>query len=307
MSAPTVLVLGAGGTIGSALVQELLPGHHAGRLRVVGSARRADVLRSLPSSGVEARHLDLNDAELHGLQPVLDVVRGVDLVVLITGYHVQMLAQSKAVIDAAKAAGVAHIVHVGVSAEPDTTIVHFAWHQLIEAYIERSGMGYTHLWPAAFMQNLALSINPATPGVLTGYVGDARTNWVDARDIASAVAAVVRDPEAHGGAGYHLAAEAASYAELAGLLAKITGQSWQYRAGEPDEFYRNLVAAGGEPVYVACVRNVFERTRNGTLRDPDGVLPVLPKLLGRPARTLRGLIEERRDDFLYDERPGQVG
>ncbi|MDG4791726.1 NmrA family NAD(P)-binding protein [Micromonospora sp. WMMD1102] len=307
MSAPTVLVLGAGGSIGSALVRELLPDHHDGRLRVVGSARRADVLRSLSSSGVEARHLDLNDAELHGLAPVLDVVRGVTLVVLITGYHVQMLAQSKAVIDAAKAAGVAHIVHVGVSAEPDTTVVHFAWHQLIEAYIERSGMGYTHLWPAAFMQNLPLNINPAAPGVLTSYVGDARTNWVDARDIAAAAAVVLRDPKAHGGVGYHLAAEAASYPELAGLLAEITGQPWRYRSGEPDEFYRNMVAAGGDPVYAACVRNVFERTRNGTLRDPDGVLPILPRLLGRPACTLRDLIEERRDDFRYDASPEQVG
>jgi uncharacterized protein YbjT (DUF2867 family) len=63
-----------------------------------------------------------------------------------------MLARSKAAVDAAQAEGVGHVVHVGVSAAEDTTIVHFAWHQLVEAYIERSGLGHTHLRPASFMQ-----------------------------------------------------------------------------------------------------------------------------------------------------------
>jgi NAD(P)H dehydrogenase (quinone) len=310
MSVPTVLVFGAGGAIGTALIEELLPDHEAGRLRLVGSARRPEALRGLCDRGVEARHLDLNDAEVQGTRPVLDVVHGADRVVLITGHHVQMLAQSKAVVDTAAAAGVSHVVHVGVSAEPDTTIVHFAWHQLVEAYIERtaerSGLGYTHLWPAAFMQNLPLSADPERPGVLTGYVGDAAPNWVDTRDIAAAAAVVLREPEKHAGNGYHLAAEAASFAEIAESLTELTGQRWQHRLAEPEEFYTNLVTAGADPVYMSCVRNVFERTRNGTLRDPGGALPVLPELLGRPARTIRDLITERRADFTYARRPDQL-
>lgn len=59
-----------------------------------------------------------------------------------------------------------------MSATEDTTIVHFAWHQLIEAYIERSGLAYTHLRPASFMQNLRFSAE--SPGVLTHFIGAAR-------------------------------------------------------------------------------------------------------------------------------------
>ncbi|MEU4538853.1 NmrA family NAD(P)-binding protein [Streptosporangium sp. NPDC023825] len=102
------------------------------------------------------RRLDLDEAETTGLQAVRPAFADVDRVFLLTGYDVRMLARSKAAVDAAKAEGVSHVVHVGVSAAEDTTIVHFAWHQLVEAYIERSGLGHTHLRPASFMQNLRL-------------------------------------------------------------------------------------------------------------------------------------------------------
>ena len=65
---------------------------------------------------------------------------GVDRVFLLTGYTVAMLTQSKTLVDAAKKAGVRHIVHVGVFAEWDTTDAHFAWHQLIEKYIRTAAL-----------------------------------------------------------------------------------------------------------------------------------------------------------------------
>ncbi|MFC5054123.1 hypothetical protein [Saccharothrix xinjiangensis] len=51
-----------------------------------------------------------------------------------------------------------HLVHLGVSAAGNTTVVHFAWHQLVEAHTERSGLDHTHLRPAAFMQNLRFGV-----------------------------------------------------------------------------------------------------------------------------------------------------
>jgi NAD(P)H dehydrogenase (quinone) len=214
-------------------------------------------------------------------------------VFLLTGYDVRMLARSKAAVDAARAEGAAHLVRVGVSAAEDTTIVHFGWHQLIEAYLERSGLGHTHLRPAAFMQNLRLSVGP--PGVLTHYVGDARPNWVDAADIAEVAATVLRDPGPHDGHAYDLAAEAASPSEIAELLAEVTGLPWRYERAEPQAFYDAMVAAGGEPVYLACVRNVFERARSGSLVDPDGVFGTIEAVTGRTATSLRRYLEQNRD------------
>jgi NAD(P)H dehydrogenase (quinone) len=129
-----------------------------------------------------------------------------------------------------------------VSATEEATIVHLAWHQLIEAYIERSGPAYTHLRPASFMQNLRFIAEPT--GVLTHFVGAARPHWVDIVDIAEVAATVLRDPGPHAGRAYDLGAEAASLSEVTELLGKVTGLPWRYEAKEPLVFYENMVAAG---------------------------------------------------------------
>ncbi|WP_344486992.1 NmrA family NAD(P)-binding protein [Nonomuraea monospora] len=294
MEPTSVLVVGAGGAVGTALADELLPDHEAGRIRLVATARRPESARRLRERGIEVRRLDLDEAETGGLDAVLPVFDGIERVFLLTGYDVRMLAQSKAAVDAARAAGAAHVVHVGVNAAPDTTIVHFAWHQLVEAYIERSGLGYTHLRPSAFMQSLRLGVEQ--PGVLTHFVGDGRPNWVDVTDIAAVAAAVLRDPAAHAGQAYDLAAESASPHEIAALLAEVTGRPWRYRPAEPEVFYRRMTAAGGDPVYLACVRNVFERTRNGTLTDPP-ITDHIERVTGRPATTLRAFVLRNRELF----------
>jgi uncharacterized protein YbjT (DUF2867 family) len=290
-----VLVIGATGAIGAALVDALVPDHQAGRLRIVATTRRPEDATWLEQRGVDVRRLDLDEAETAGLEAVRPAFAGADRVFLLTGYDVRMLARSKAAVDAAKVEGASHLVHVGVSASPDTTVVHFAWHQLIEAYIERSGLAYTHVRPTSFMQNLRFGAEAT--GVLTHFVGAARPNWVDIVDIAEVAATVLRDPGPHAGRAYDLAAEAASLREIAELLGEVTERPWRYEATEPQVFYENMIAAGADPVYMACVRNVFERTRNGSLVEPDGIFGNIEAVTGRPATSVRQFLERNRELF----------
>jgi NAD(P)H dehydrogenase (quinone) len=295
MSPPAILVIGASGAVGSALIDELVPDHEAGSLRLVAATRRQEAADSLRERGIEVRHLDLDDAETSGLEAIQPVFTGIDRVFLLTGYDVRMLAQSKAAVDAASAAGVSHLVHLGTSAAEDTTIAHFIWHQLVETYIERSGLGFTHVRPAAFMQFLLLSLG--TPGVLPHFVGDGRLNWVDIGDIAAVAATVLRDPKPHHTHSYQLAAESASISEIADLLGEVTGQPWRYEPVKPQVFYEQMTAAGYDPVYLRCVRNYFERVSNGSLADPLDVLDTIETVVGRPATSVRQFVERYRDVF----------
>jgi uncharacterized protein YbjT (DUF2867 family) len=295
MSSPAVLVIGASGTIGSALINELEPDHQAGRLRLVAATRKKEAGHSLRERGIEVRHLDLDDAETGGLDAIQPLFAGIARVFLISGYDMRMMVQSKAAIDAAKAAGVSHVVHLGASAAEDTTISHLSWHLLIEAYLERSGLGFTHVRPAAFMQNLLLSA--AAPGVLSYFTGDAQVNWVDVGDIAAAAATVLRDPASHHGRAYHLAAEAASLTEIAGLLSDVTGQPWRYEPAKPQVFYEQMVAAGYDPAFMNCVRNYFVRIGNGSLADPAGIFGTIETVLGRKATSLRQFSQRHRTVF----------
>lgn len=295
MSPPAVLVIGANGNVGSALVDELVPDHEAGRLRLVAACRRPDAAAALRERGIEVRQFDLDDATTGGLGAVQPGFAGIDRVFLLTTYDVKMLVQSKVAVDAAKAAGVAHIVHLGSSHSDPNTVEYAAWHELVEAYIERSGIGYTHVWPAAFLQMLPMSVT--APGVLTYFIGDGRANWVDTGDVAAVAAAALRDPAAHDGRAYHVAAGPASVKEVADALGRITERSWHYEPAKPQVFYDQMVAGGFDPVYMRGVRDYMERVGNGSLTDPDGVYDTIESVTGRPATSVRQFLEKHHRLF----------
>src|SRR5688500_18855320 len=102
---PTILVLGASGTIGQQVVKEL----EGKSVNVRITSRKQEVVEQLRSKGKDCTYLDIDDPKTFALS-----LAGVDRVFLLTGYTVGMLTQSKTLVDAAKKAGVSHIVHVGV-------------------------------------------------------------------------------------------------------------------------------------------------------------------------------------------------
>jgi uncharacterized protein YbjT (DUF2867 family) len=117
---------------------------------------------------------------------------------LLTGYTVDMLRQSKRFLDTAQQTGVKHIIHIGASTAPTNEVAHWDWHQFIEAYIEKLGFSYTHLRPEAFMQNL-FGFGWLNNGVITNYIGNARWSWVDCYDLAAVVAQTLLHPEKYTG------------------------------------------------------------------------------------------------------------
>jgi NAD(P)H dehydrogenase (quinone) len=298
MSTPAIFVFGATGSFGRPLVDELLPDHKTGRIKLIASARKSESVAALKQLGVVARQIDLDKAEMDGLEPLIEALRGVDSVYLLTGYEYRMLAQSKAVIDAAKAAGVAHIVHLGANGRQDTTSVYSAWHRLIEAYIETSGLSFTHLRPCQTFQTLPMMHAIAgSPGVVEGYIGDTRIAWVDTRDVAAVAAAALRNPSAHAGRSYPLATVQASMPEVVDLLSQITGKPWRYADQEPGVFASKAAAGGGDPIYLGSVSASFAKQRQGLLPVLSEVYDNVKELTGRDPIGLRAYVEQHLEMF----------
>jgi uncharacterized protein YbjT (DUF2867 family) len=257
---PITLVLGATGRTGGAVVRELLADPGPDRVVVRAAGRRRDALDALARLGAHPAPLDLDGIErapLAAHRALHDALAGVDRVFLLTGYSIDMLVHSKAVIDAAKAAGVQHIVHMGAAGSHDTTIGHSVWHQLVESYLAGSGIGYTHLHPNVFMQNLLAFGAPG--GAIRQYVGAAALGWVDSDDIARAAATVLRSPGAHRGRTYRLTTDARTVHDVAEILSAVTGKPFRYEPRPPDEWLAAAIGAGFEPVYARDVHNDFVR------------------------------------------------
>lgn len=301
---PVVLVLGATGTVGRSLVAELRADDAAGRLDLVAGVRRPDAGREL--GGVRTRLVDLDLPEREGSGRLVAALRDVDRLFLLTGYEVRMLAQSKAVVDAAVAAGVGHVVHLGVHAARGSSVAHHGWHQLVETYLENSGLPWTHLRPTWLMQNLLVPVGDARPGVLAGYAGDAAPSWVDAADVAAVAAAVLRDPSRHAGRAYGLGTEVATLSRVAALIGDVTGEPWRHEARDPWEFYRAVTAAGTDPVYAASARTALERLAGGGLPELSDTFDTVERLTGRAPVSLRAFLVRHRKHFTVRQRARAV-
>lgn len=289
-SLPHVLVTGATGQVGSALMKRLagLPA-----LSVTGASRQPD---GLLAAGYCAVALDYDDPA-----SIRAALQDVDRLFLVTAYTVEMLQQSKLVIDIARDTGLKHIVHLGAPGADNTQVGHYGWHQFIERYIEWSGIGFTHLRPEIFMQNLFGygGVPVVDHGVLRYFVGDVRMSWVDTGDIAEVAAACLRDPDRHAGKTHRLGYDAKTYAEIAGVFTRVLGQPFRYEAQDPRLFLDRVLAAGGDPAYMACVHRSFDEMTRGVAERADETFGNYHEITGLEPTTVEAFALRHAHAFRY--------
>jgi uncharacterized protein YbjT (DUF2867 family) len=286
-----ILVTGATGTVGGAAMELLAREAPGGALEVLGAARSDASAAALRERGHSPVLLDYDRPET--LRPALE---GVDSVFLTTGYTVDMLVHSKRLIDAAKAAGVRHVVHLGALAADDTPHAHFAWHQLIERAIESMGFSFTHLRPNFFIDTVWAGFR-RRPDRIVHFVGDRTVSWIASDDMAAVAVAALCDPQTHGGKTYPLAVEALSFAEVATILSDVTGHPVEYRPRPASELLPALLRQGMEPTYATSLAAGVAAIEAGTLPLVDAVSDAVTTVTGRKPTGWRDFAEKRRAEI----------
>ena len=145
----TILVTGATGQQGGAVARCLL----SQRQNVRALTRNPAKAEELKRQGAEVVAGDLNNRD-----SVDSAVRGVNKILLITTpFEAGMDAevqQAINVVDAAKTAGVDHLVYHSVAAaNEETGIPHFETKWKVEQHIRETGISYTIIRPVFFMEN----------------------------------------------------------------------------------------------------------------------------------------------------------
>ncbi|WP_420994180.1 SDR family oxidoreductase [Cupriavidus sp. 30B13] len=290
---PRILVTGATGKVGTALVRYLRaePG-----LEIVAGVRSPHRAAGL---GVATAHLDFDRPET--LAPAME---GVDRVFMMTAYTVDMFRQSKDFVNAARRAGVKHIVHLGACGDDDTRVAHWGWQQFVERYIEWAGFSFTHLRPDIFMQNLLGygGSRPVSEGLVRHYVGDARISWVDCDDVAAVAALCLKQPEPHAGKTYRLASDVKTFHEVAGTLSQVVGKPFAYEPRPAREFIDKVTAAGADPAYMYSAYENYAEYSAGKTPEPGAPFGVLAGLLGRRGTTWAEFAARHRAEFDYQVR-----
>ena len=264
------LVTGASGTVGANVTAELVR-----RGAPVRAAVR-DLAEPVPP-GCDVVRFDFADAATW--QAALD---GVERMFLM---RPPAISDTKRVIrPVVGAAARANVGHVAVLSVMGVNPMLPHWH--VERDVAASGMGYTLLRPAFFMQNLT---GPLAAEVRAGAIrqpaGSGKMSWIDARDIGEAAAVVLTNPTAHAGARYTLTGpEALGYAEAARIIGEATGRDVVYRPLGLRAFRRALLAEGLPADYVRVQLVINLTTRLGLAAKRTRTLGTL---LGRRPRTLR--------------------
>lgn len=289
---PVVLVLGATGQIGG-LIAERLRNQNSVSLRV--SSRKKEQLPQLKEKFGDAVFLDLDDP-----RTFQEALKDVKRLFLVTGYTFAMVVQSKAIVDAAKKAGVEHIVHLGVfTPEPDCYDPHFAWHQMIEVYIKASGAPYTFLHPNCFLQNFTGFYGMCKNGKATFYTNDKKVGWIALEDVAEAASKILMEGEKHYGKEYWFSTESLNIYEIADAFSEGCGKKIVADARSPEDFIKDMgVDRKTIDPYFFGVEESFKQVVDGRMAYIGNVRDDLPLLIARKGMTVKAWARLHKDELL---------
>jgi len=278
----SIVITGATGALGRLVIDELLARIPAEQIVAVvrDAARAAD----LAARGVGLRIADYNKPET-----LAGAFRAGDVVLLISGSEVgRRIPQHTAVVDAAKAAGVARIAYTGMLGGPAADFLLAAEHKATEQVILDSGLPYTFLRNGWYTENYTAQIPAQLQHGVVRSTGDGRVGSAARRDFAAAAATVLLG-EGHENKAYELSGdEAWSLAEYAAELSRQSGRKVAH-ADVPPEALRGILRGAGVPEAFAdiVVDLDVSAISRGQLRGGNGDLS---RLIGRPTTPLSDTI-----------------
>ncbi|MFD4407478.1 NAD(P)H-binding protein [Nocardia sp. NPDC058499] len=234
MKTPTILVTGATGTIGSALVPAL-------------RARGATVRAMTRDPGHVTPGVETVVADLRDPVSVTAALEGVDAVFLNSPSAPDAAALQIRFTDLAHDAGVNRLVLLSqYAARTDSPVRFLRWHAEVEAHVQQLGLDHTVLRPNLYLQALLAFAGTIAQGWFAAPIGDAAVSAIDIRDIAETAAAVLTTT-GHTGHTYTLTGpRAVTHAEIAAAISTATGHSITFRDAPPDQF---AAALAGFPLW----------------------------------------------------------
>jgi uncharacterized protein YbjT (DUF2867 family) len=235
-----IAVVGATGRIGSALLSQLVNDD----VELVAFSRNASTDR-LP------RGLTPTVVDFEAPASLAQGLQGVHKLFISHGTYAKQVQNEIALIDAAVAAGVKHIVKVSVMGPP-VKLHPFDWHMQIEAHLATYDVGYTVLRPSTFVDGLDRAVGAIAEGSWGGSAGEGRANLVDTRDIADVGRiALLDDKFIDAQRAYHLTGPASvSMTEVAAEFSRQLGREVRYLHRSRTEQRELLTRAGASELAI---------------------------------------------------------
>lgn len=268
-----IAVTGATGQLGRLVIQALLSRVPASDITAL--VRDPAKAQDLAELGVDVRQADYDQP-----QTLTAALEGVDKLLLISSNELgQRVAQHRAVIDAAKAAGVSLLAYTSVLHADVSKLGLAAEHRDTEQALIASGVPYVLLRNGWYTENYLASVPAAVEhGALLGSAQEGRISSAARSDYAQA-AAIVLSAEGHANTVYELAGDDSyTLTELAALIAAKAGKPVVYQNLPQAEFEKILVSVGLPAPLAELLADSDAAAAHGALFDDSRQLS---QLIGR--------------------------
>lgn len=280
----SIVVTGATGALGRLVIEELLKRTAPDEIVAVARDRAK-------AAGLAARGIGVEVADYSRPETLQGVFASGDRVLFISGNEAgRRLTQHRAVIDAAREAGVALLAYTSVLGGPSATFSIAEEHVATEQALLASGVPYCSLRNGWYHENYtgALATTLRT-GAVVGSAGEGRVATAARRDYAEA-AAVVLTGSGHENTVYELSGDTAwTMAEYAAEVSRQTGRQIPYRDLPQERYVALMVEAGVPALGAQMVADADAGIARGELAATPGELS---GLLGRPTTPLAEAITE---------------
>ena len=292
MSKSLILVTGATGKTGSAVVRQLLDLGYPVRATVRKRDERAATLESLGAEVVVA--------DFHDLRSMRAAMEGAERTYFVYPPQGGRLIEATAIAaTAAQDAGVRGFVNMSqISAREDSDSPLARHHWLSEGILDWADVGAIHIRPTFFAEMLPIlgAKTIAAEGKLYLPYGDERHAPVAADDIARVVVGLLTDPEPHIGERYVLTGpKNLTVAEMASVLSEELGTAVEY-VDLPLDVWGDAISGveGLNEFAITHLKAVAVDHQNGIF---SGETDVVERIGGQPPQSLPDFIRENIEAF----------
>ena len=277
-----ILVTGATGQLGSQIVENLLKQVSPSEIAVL--VRDEEKAKELKEKGVQIRIGDYTNPN-----SLVEAFKDIKKLILISSNDFNdRIDQHKNAIDAAKQAGVKHIIYTSMSMNDIETSPLKAFlkdHYETEDYIKQNGFTYTIMQHSLYSDVIPMFLGEQV--LETGVffpAGEGRVAYASRTDLAEAIAKVALSNAFDNQSLPMTNIENYSHADVAKILTELSGKEVPYVNPTPEVFEETLKGFGlPEPIiqmslgFAAGIKN----------NDFDKTFPNLETVLGRKPQTLK--------------------
>jgi NAD(P)H dehydrogenase (quinone) len=273
-----IAVTGANGHLGQLIIKGLV--ERVPAKQIVAAVRSPEKASSFGVLGVQVREADYTRPET-----LSTALHDVERVLLISASDVgQRFKKHRAVIDAAKEAGVEQFVYTSLLHADSSEMFLAEEHKQTEEYIRASGLPLVILRNGWYLENHTSALgNAVRCDALIGSSNDGRFASASRADYAAAAVVVLTQPVL-GNKTYELAGDQSfSMTELASEVSRQLGRDIPYRNLSGDDYRAILLSLGLPQMTVDVLIDADAKAIRGDL---DSTSRDLSRLIDRPTTTL---------------------